>query len=498
MSKNNIPDPSVVAHKTEAIAIEEFQGPIDGVCKPCATWVKVSAKYNDRWNTPMAGAEFNLWVKDQLILDKKKLKDYDQVGLKEGEAPHKDPEQQKIWFEKYNQLGTFMVPKTEFGKARFELTKSSSSDEKQIAAINKAIEARLDGEYRNLIKQMAPFQQIWDQLGIFSIRPSYKAGQRAGGESWVEDQQELLTWKYWQEIGDAITTNTPKLYDTAKTMGLEFAEDSIQEAEEMWKKRGNLANPNWWEAEWDAFVEQNVQAVTSAKDYIEESVNDAYKSSETAYEIFKRKDAIFAIPNLIAAGDIDEIEAFIDTDLYAIDPEWANQLRYNKDWQEFIEVLQDGEAAANFVVYLDLMIKVTPPNFYSFYFGKGAFYIQIEVALLVLGVLLGGAGAAARIAVLTARITNMAAKSNQVVKKSQEALQAYQRAHLAFIKVTQDMDKLRELLIKNRRHKAKSGASGTELEQRRETTKRDGKCRICQSKDHNTPLHRSGNLEYRE
>jgi hypothetical protein len=499
MNNTNIPDPSDVAYRTQVAAIEEFQGPIDGITATCGTWIKVRAKYADRWSTPMAGAEFNLWVGDELIADKKHLKDYEHIpGLTVGEPPPEEEAAQKEWYEKYNQLGTLVISKCQHGKARFELTKGSSADEKKIEALNKAIEARLDGEYRNLLKQMTPFQQEWDKQGVWSIRTSYKSGQHEGGKDWLKDQEELFTWKYWEEIGTAITKNTPILFDTAKEMGLELVDKRIDQAEELWSNRHNAVDPMWWMTQGEAYIDNTTQEIKEAKEYIEEFVTDAYQSSMTANEIFKRKDAIFALPSLIGAGRVDEIEAFIDIDLHAIDPEWAAQLKFDKSWQEMIELLNDGEAVANFVVYLDLCTKASPPNFYSFHFGKGAFYIQVELILLLLGVLLGGAGAAARIAVITARLANMTTKGNKVVKQSQNALLAYQRTYNGFTKVIEDFTELRGLLLKNRRAQGKNGSSGTELEQQRETKKRDSSCRICKSKKHNTPLHRGGNTDYRD
>ncbi len=496
MSNPNTLKPAEIAQRTEATAIEKFQGPIDGITSPCGTWIKVKANYADRWQTPMAGAKFNLYVEDKLLLEGKHLKDYEQVGLITGEGPPQNPQEVGPWYKKYQELGTFNHPSCEQGKARFELVKASASEEAQIEAINKAIAARLDGEYRNLVKQMLPYNREWDKSGPRSILKALEKADQEASEEWLKDQEELLTWKYWQDIGSTIAEYTPKLYDTAKSMGQEYIDDLIDDIEKVRANRENMKRPQWWLTKADEYIDEQNKKLKGAQEYVKEVAQDINESAQSALEIYQRREAILALPNLFVAGKVDEIEAFIDIDLYAIDPQLATELKYDKSWQEFLELAHDGEALTSITVYGDLIIKLIPPNFYFYYYGKGAFYIIIELLFLFVCLMFGGA-AAARVTSMSARLVSVTAKGGKAIEGSQDALRAYNRTIEAFTKVAEDLNKLREKLITSRRARSINGSSGTTLAQKRKTTERDGRCRVCDNKDHQTPLHRGGNVEYR-
>ncbi|TOK86637.1 hypothetical protein, partial [Vibrio parahaemolyticus] len=64
-------------------------------------------------------------------------------------------------------------------------------------------------------------------------------------------------------------------------------------------------------------------------------------------------------------------------------------------------------------------------NFYFYYVGKAAAYIAIEVVLtIVIGLLTGPAGAAARIATVTAKFT-MGVKKVGAVSHAEQALKTF-------------------------------------------------------------------------
>jgi DNA repair exonuclease SbcCD ATPase subunit len=186
--------------------------------------------------------------------------------------------------------------------------------------------------------------------------------------------------------------------------------------------------------------------------------------------------------------------------LQEIAPEFAATLRYNREWQGAVELLHDGESAAIFAVYLNLFLTVIPPNYWAHLFGKGSFVVFVEVVLILIGALLGGAGAAARIAVISARLARLgtkAAQSSRYIDKAMKALKAVTRALDSFQEAANDLARLRKKLLKSRRAKTRRGKTRTTIKERRETERRDGRCRVCGSRNHHTPLHRRGNVDYR-
>ncbi|MEM5529948.1 hypothetical protein WN093_14095 [Gammaproteobacteria bacterium AS21] len=488
MSKPDTPEPADIAKSTEAAAIEKFQGPIDGVTSPCGTWIKVKATYDDRWQTPMAGAKFNLYLNSELLLAGKHLKDYQQVGLKPGEIPPKDAAAKAQWQQKYDELGTFYYPSCDEGKAYFEIV-SDPSAESQIQQLDSAIESALDGAYRNVEAGMSGYREQWQTSGKKSLLISIGAGAKEGASDiatgisqtaeesydWVTDKDNWF--ELWQGTKEAASK------------GSDWAQASLKDA--------------WYFVENTSVSEVMNQAAeqvetigNAALDSIEESIEKAQANVEQVQKIYQHREALLNLPNHIVAADVNEIEAFIDTTLQAIDPEWAEQLRYDKSWQDTLELVNYRQSTVVFIAYAQQFFAAVPPNFYTFYFGKGGVFVLYEIILFVIGMLLGGIGAAARVSVITARIARMSGSSTKAVKNAQQALSGFSKMIESFAKAGDRMAKQAPLITKARRAETKDGVAGNTVEKQRAIIKNNKNCRICNSDKHTTPVSRKGNLEY--
>jgi hypothetical protein len=465
-------------------------GDIDAAIAPCKTWVLVEGRYNDRWSTPMAGAEFRLWVNNAVVLEREQLKDYESLGLIRGRAPSTDSE-----LELYEQLGTFLYRNCDTGQARAEILRDPS-EESGIQELRNTVEARLDGAYRALKEAMAPYQAQWDEWGYISILLAYEQGQGESAEEWIKSLGDLFTAKYWVEIGEAIGSGISKTLDTAEvTIG-----EASKKIADAYDKREVLLQSAWWSARVDGAIQVAEDTASKTQELLVEGAQLVQRSSRVAQAIYRHRTAILNLPDRVVAGDVNAIEEFIDTALEEIDPAMAASLRYDSTWQSTIELLHDGEAAAIFSVYLDLFITVAPPNYWAHAFGRAAFYVMIEIVLVVLGLLLGGAGAAARVGMITARLARMGgtvAKIGKMADKALDAMRAAQRMINAFEDAVTDINKLKRKLLRARRRSVQRGGTGSSLKHRRDTQDRDGRCRVCGSKSHNTPLHRRGQVDYR-
>lgn len=62
-------------------------------------WVRIEARYADRWKTPMAGAEFKLWINEALYTQGKLL-DFTDVGLTIGQplVSDADKKMETAWY----------------------------------------------------------------------------------------------------------------------------------------------------------------------------------------------------------------------------------------------------------------------------------------------------------------------------------------------------------------------------------------------------------------
>lgn len=485
------PSPSEISYRAE-LSSSSHAGPINDPVVRCQSqnWIRLEGRYNDRWETPMAGAKFNLYINGAKVLGPDAhLYTHEQLGIKPNKAPKTSTERGK-----YKDLGCYYYQNCDEGKARFEIVGDSAASS-QADQLIEAIEAKLDGGYRNIEKHMEPYQNMWDQYGVLSIQIGQAQGFLEAGEEWVKSWDEVFTAKYWEETGSALYNGASAVVDyvaDAGAKGYEMAKDA-------WDSRGSLLSGAWWQKQLEDaynFTAETIEEVTEA------ALDAAETMGRTAQQIaivIERRDAILALPEMVAQGDVDGLEAFIDNDLAAIDPDYAEELRYNKDWQGAIEILHEGNAVGIFMIYLQLFIVVVPPNFYAHLAGKAGFYIFIEVLLIIIGALLGGAGAVARIGALSARLARLGATGASIARKidrAQDALAAFRRMLDAFESSLNNMMELRQKLLISRRRNVRRGTTKNTLEERRETEKRDKSCRICKKKDHNTPLDRRGECDY--
>lgn len=464
-------------------------GSVDTPVAVCRDWVRVVGRYSDRWRTPMAGAEFKLYINNALVLEGETLKDYDQVGLTPGHAPQTDAER-----EAYEELGTFLHRCVEPGEARAELVRDEAA-EPEIEELREAIEAGLDGAYRALREKMRPYQEQWDRYGYLSIPLAQAQGLAESGQEWLEGLTDVFTIEYWSEVGEGLSNAF------SSTLGLleEAGAGAARLGERIWENRGNLIDGSWWTQQAEDVVSGAQQSAEELRAALVEGADALGRSAEAAAKVYEHREAIMQLPNDIVAGRVDKIEEFIDTALQDIDPEMAEQLRYDQGWQANIELLHDGEAAATVMVYLNLFLTAAPPNFWSHAQGRIGFYIMIEIVLLIIGLLLGGAGAAARVAVISARIARMTAtagRAGQMADRALDAARAAARMLDALKDAIRDVDRLKDKLLRARRRSVSRGRTNSTLRHRRDNEERDGRCRVCGNRGHNTPIPRRGEVDY--
>ncbi|SEB04677.1 hypothetical protein [Rubrimonas cliftonensis] len=465
------------------------RGDVDNPQQPCRDFVIVEARYADRWRTPMAGAEFDLYVNDARVVSAGRLLDYPDVGLAPGRPPGSEAER-----EAYARLGTFEHRNCEPGDARAEIIRDSSA-EQEVDELAEAVRARLDGAYRALKDKMRPYQEQWDRWGYLSLPIAQAQGLAESAEEWAVGLGDLFTTQYWSEIGEGLSTLGSGALDTARAAGGR----ALELADEIYDNRENFIDGDWWWRQGEETVDSARQTAADLAATIGEGAAAMERSSRAAAAVFRQRDAIMALPDLVVAGDVDGIERFIDTALADIDPDLAAQMRYDKTWQSSIELLHDGETAALFTTYLSLFLSATPPNFWHHIYGRAGFYVLVEVVLLVIGALLGGAGAAARIAVITARLGRFAATAGrlgQAADKVMDAVRATIRMFDALRDSITDIDRLKDRLLMARRRSVQRGGTRSTLRHRRDTEERDGRCRVCGNRGHATPIPRRGQVDY--
>ncbi len=387
------------------------------------------------------------------------------------------------------------------------VTVESDVTEQEIAEARDTIVQRLHAAYLNLTDEMAEFQRAWDDNPTVAFIDSARDGWNQGGAAWLRDQAELFEKKTWLDLGDKIKEAAGTSYDRlagySKGRYVELQKELNKHVAE---PDDTFYNWAWWQAALkdgaESLYTQQVKSLGAAQDRVAETANSVLNTYKTSQKIYLHRQAILNLPMLIAQGKPRPVQEFVEVVLMDIDPELAKAIRYHPNFAVVLEIIADNDSALTYLSYAGLMIEAIPPNFYAFVAGKGGAYVMIEVVMLIVTALLSaGSAVAARIAMLVARFAANSAKLANAGKKFQRAKAAVD----AFIRAIEDLsdavDDLHNLGAKlvsvHSRKLHVTGKTQTTLQARRESTKRDTKCRLCDSTQHSTPRSRIGAVVYK-
>lgn len=386
------------------------------------------------------------------------------------------------------------------------VTSEPKVTEREIYEDRESIVQRLHATYLNLTEQMAEFQAQWDNGPTLAFINSAREGLNQGGASWLDDQAELFKASTWVEMGEKIKENAGTAYDRLGTYsGQRYRELQKELNKHVEHPEDTLYNWAWWrksiEDEASELYQQQVDKLKNKVIAISGKAEMLLNTAETAKKIYKYRTSILNLPSLIATGDIRSIQAFVDKELMDIDPTLAKAIKQDPNFPVVLEIIADSDSALAYMSYVGLMMEAIPPNFYAYAAGKGAAYLMIEVVLLIVTALLSaGTAAAARTTMLVARIAASSVKIATVgnkIKRAKAAVDAFIRMLEDLSNAVDDLHQLGAKLVKARAKGLRvKGQSKMTLKAKKESIKRDKRCRLCGSTEHSTPRGRQGTVVY--
>ncbi len=440
-NKNKPPTAQEISNACESNKHNK-QGKVGSAETSSCGLVKLKAYYEDRWKTPMAGATFNLFINDKKVLNKARLAEYDH--------PEWEP-------------GTFVYEVPEQGQVNFVIT--SEFTEAEIKSLKASIRNELAPEITTLIQSMKPYQEAWAKNSTLSFLSSLKKGKDQADKDFKDSISDMFSVKMWKDLGKDISNLAGK----ARSAAEEQAGEMIIAALKTYKDIDENGLGDWVEKEAEEARQDILKKVDDLEKAFEETKEGLKDFAKDSKVILKHRKQILDLPSMILDGKVDDIESFLDTVVKKVEPDLYNEIRDSEQWQSTIELIYDGEAIGLPLYYLSEMLSAVPPNFYAEKFSYVGATLMIEVTLMIVLSLLGGAGAAARLATLIARISSIARKS----KKGASALRAYVSMLKAFQKVIAKIKKTANKLTASRRASSTKGAtSGTVRHPRKKDKKR--------------------------
>lgn len=386
------------------------------------------------------------------------------------------------------------------------VTTNSDVTEQEIAEERDSIVQRLHASYLNLQDHMAEFQNQWDENPTLSVFVSAHEGLNAGGADWLKDQEKLFDKETWKNLGDKISQTAGGVYDRLAIYSKQRYEDLQKEVNKhIEKPEDTLYNWSWWKTTvteaGERIAHEQYEFIDGVRKTVQDGAQTALNTVDMAQKIFKHRNAIINLPELIAQGEPKPIQAFVDTVLMDIDPELAQSIKDDPNFALVLEIIADHDSALSYLSYMGLMLETVPPNFYAYAAGKGSAYLMIEVVMLVVTALLSaGAAVAARITMLAARFAAAGAKvvtASARIKRAKAAISAFTRILEDLSDTADRLHSLGAKLVKARSKGLKvQGNTKTTLVAKKESIKRDKKCRLCGSTAHSTPRSRQGTVQY--
>jgi hypothetical protein len=386
--------------------------------------------------------------------------------------------------------------------------------EKEINDDRELVIQRLDAAYMQLTDSMQPYQRQWDADPATALWESAKEGAASGASGWGEDLAEMFTEKMWTELGSKVKNIAGSALDGAADYSQKVYNDIVERTTQAAKSAGEVfdhpdktvKNWAWWQSGLEQLSEEAKRAIQARidaeKHAIQSAMDSAGKTLTKAQKIYKHRDAILGLPELLVRGDPKPVQAFVDTVLMDIDPELAKEIRNDPNFYVVLEIIADHDSILSYLSYVGLMMEAIPPNFYGYLAAKGGVYVICEVLLLLVTALLSaGAAAGARVTMLVARLAASSAKVSRAARKIEkaiEALNAFIRAVEDFVDAAKDLRVLGEKLRSARqRNLVLRGNTKSTISAKKKSIRRDRKCRLCGSPQHTTPRHRLGTIEYR-
>ncbi len=407
--------------------------------------VLLKAYYEDRWQTPMAGATFDLFIDEEKVVADGKLS-----GYGEKLAP-----------------GTYEHIAKAPGDVRFEIT--SKHKEAQIRQLKQELRGEFEQPFSDLRTAMRPYNEEWNRSPALAFVSSAGSGIADGAEYVWDSTKELGSKEFWSGVGDSIGG----LWDSIESSGIETLQQ-IREAE--LPSTDDLAK--WKE-----------MAIES----IDELQDDAADMGHDTLVLLNNRERIFKVPGMILSGDVDGIEAFISEVLMQIDEETATKLQTQAEWQAIIELIYDREAIGIILTYMNLFYDEVPPNFLAEKSSSLGAIIMLEILIgVILAIFTAGTGTAARLAMVSAKVAKVA-RSGKSAANSADALQAFSGFVNTFVASLKKLDNTAKTLTAGRRTHSRTGTTNSTVTNKRD--KEPDKGTGCKNKK-KKPGARKGTIEY--
>jgi len=338
---------------------------------------------------------------------------------------------------------------------------------------------RLHSAFLHLTEALHPFREMWHGSGAAAYQAAAECGWNPPLAKWLRAKRSVFDAELWGAITDTLQQGA-------------LPGDETQSAEtDEWV---------WWKERLG-----RLPATTGIK-LLPGGLPDAPHDftygatgggASFAARLREHRTEIFALPKLIASGDRQGIDDFLERVLPAIRPKLAREVSASHNRQLIDDLLAEHDSMLNWLAYMEMVFEAVPPPLYAHLAGAGGATLMLELRLMLpLAPLCAGP-------VIEESIDALAEKLQCFIDDDEApgpldiAVQEFADLLTEFMRAANEVRELEELLSEARVEELEFPFTPrSDLRTRKAAIRQDKSCRACGSLEHRGHGLRMGTVAY--
>lgn len=342
-----------------------------------------------------------------------------------------------------------------------------------------SIVLRLHSAFLHLAEALQPFRELWQGCGAAAYQAAAECGWNPPPARWLRAKRSVFDGELWGGIAD-----------TMRQAALPGEGTQSTEADE-WV---------WWKE-----PSGGLPAITGIKLLPGRSPDAPHDftygatggGAKFAARLHEHRAAIFALPALIANGDKQGIDHFLEQVLPAIRPKLAREVHASHSRQLIDQLLAEHDSMLTWLAYMEMVFEAVPPALYAHLAGHGGATLMLELRLMLpLALLCSGPA-------IEDAVDELAENLHCFVDDDEDpgpldaAVQEFADLLSEFMRAANEVHEMEELLSEARIEELEFPfLPRSDLRTRKAAIRQDKSCRACGSLEHRGHGVRMGTVAY--
>ncbi|KQV44773.1 MULTISPECIES: hypothetical protein [unclassified Duganella] len=342
-----------------------------------------------------------------------------------------------------------------------------------------SIVLRLHSAFLHLTEALQPLREMWQGSGAAAYQAAAECGWNPLQAKWLRAKRSVFNAELWGSVADTMR------------QGAQPGDETQSAEADEWV---------WWKGRLGG-----LPAITGIKllpgtlpDAPHDFSHGAFGGGVTfAARLQEHRAAIFGLPALIANGDRQGIDDFLERVLPAMRPKLAREVLASHNRRMIDQLLAEQDSMLTWLAYMEMVFESVPPSLYAHLAGPGGATLMLELRLMLpLALLCSGP-------VIGHAIHEVANHLECFVEDEEDpspldaAVAEFAHLLVDFVRAANEVHELEELLSEARIEELDFPfVPRSDLRTRKAAIRRDKSCRACGSLEHRGHGVRMGTVAY--